>query len=186
MTDPALSANHPAMVTGLFNSRDGAECAYGSAVNLGYQQRDINLVMSDETRRRFFPTEPRADTDLSGKVAESTTGSSKLADELGGPTGGAMGTIAPVLAAVGTLVLIPGIAFAGPIAVALAAAGAVGLAGGLIGALSNWGIPEDRIHQYETGIRGGAILLGVKPRSDGDAAALERRWKACGGELVHS
>src|SRR5690242_8176434 len=110
MTDPALSANHPAMVTGLFNSRDGAECAYESAVNLGYQQRDINLVMSDETRKRFFPAEPRADTDLSGKVAESTTGSSKLADELGGPTGGAMGTIAPVLAAVGTLVLIPGIA----------------------------------------------------------------------------
>lgn len=37
-------------------------------------------------------------------MAESTTGSSKLARELGGPPGGAMGTIAPVLAAVGALV----------------------------------------------------------------------------------
>jgi hypothetical protein len=186
MNAPALSGSHPAMVTGLFNSTDGAECAYESAVELGYQQRDINVVMSDETRQRFVSTEPRADTEFSSKVAESTTGSSKLAEELGGPTGGTMGTVAPVLAAVGTLVLMPGIAFAGPIAIALAAAGAVGLAGGLIGALSNWGIPEDRIHQYERGIRGGAILLGVKPRSDGDAGALERRWKACGGELVHS
>jgi hypothetical protein len=186
MTEPALSATHPGMVTGLFNSRDGAECAYQSAIELGHEKSDINLVMSDETRQRLFYCERRADTDLSGKATESTTGSTKLADELGGPTGGAMGTIAPALAAVGTLVLIPGIAFAGPIAVALAAAGAVGLAGGLIGGLTKWGIPADRIHQYEQGIRGGGILLGVKPRSDGDARELERRWKACAGELVHS
>jgi hypothetical protein len=186
MTDPALSTDHPGVVTGLFNSRDGAECAYRSAVELGYETSDINVVMSDATREQFLPRERRADTELSGKVTEPTTGSTKLADELGGPTGGAMGTIAPVLAAVGTLVLIPGIAFAGPIAVALAAAGAVGLAGGLIGALTNWGIPEDRIHQYETGIRGGGILLGVKPRCVGDARELGRRWKACGAELVHS
>ena len=187
MTDPALPASQPGMVTGLFNSRDGAECAYRFAIELGgYERTDIDVVMSDETRQRFFSSEPQPDTELSGKVNEPTTGSTKLADELGGPTGGAVGTIAPVLAAVGTLVLIPGIAVAGPIAVALAAAGAVGLAGGLIGALTNWGIPEDRIHQYEMGIRDGGILLGVRPRSPGDARELERRWKLCGGELVHS
>jgi len=174
------------MVTGLFNSRDGAECAYRSAVELGYEKSDINLVMSDATREQFFSRERPAETELSGKVTEPPTGSTKLADELGGPTGGAIGTIAPVLAAVGTLALIPGIAFVGPIAVALGAAGAVGLAGGLIGALANWGIPKDRIHEYETGIRGGGILLGVKPRCDDDARELERRWKACGAELVHS
>ena len=185
MTDPALPAAHPGMVTGLFNNRDAAECAYRSAVELGYEKSDINLVMSDATREQFFSTEPRADAELSGNVTEPT-GSTKLADELGGPTGGAIGTIAPVLAAVGTLVLIPGIAFAGPIAIALGAAGAVGLAGGLIGALTNWGITEDRIHQYETGIRGGGILLGVEPRCDSDARELQRRWKACGAELVHS
>jgi hypothetical protein len=186
MTDPALSTGHLGVVTGLFNSRDGAECAYRSAVELGYEKSDINVVMSDTTREQLLPGERRADAELSGNMTESTTGSTKLADELGGPTGGAMGTIAPVLAAVGTLVLIPGIAFAGPVAVALAAAGAVGLAGGLIGALTDWGIPEDRIHQYEAGIRGGGILLGVKPRRDGDARELERRWKACGAELVYS
>jgi len=186
MTESALSASQSATVTGLFDSADAAECAYGAALDLGYQQPDINLVMSDETRQRFLSSEAREDSDLRGKVAESTAGSSKLANELGGPAGGAMGTIAPVLAAVGTLVLIPGIAVAGPIAIALAAAGAVGFAGGLIGALSKWGIPEDRIHEYETGIRSGAILLGVDPRSKEDAGVLVRRWQACGGKLVHS
>jgi hypothetical protein len=186
MADPALSTSDPGTVTGLFKSSHGAECAYQSAIELGYEKSDINLVMSEETRTRLFSSEPRADTDLSDKATESITGSTKLAAELGGPTGGAMGTLAPVLAAAGTLVLIPGIAVAGPIAVALAAAGAVGLAGGLIGALTNWGIREDRVHQYETGIRGGGILIGVKVRSRGDARELEQRWQACGGEWVHS
>jgi hypothetical protein len=186
MTDPALSIGRSGVVTGLFRSRDRAECAYQSAVELGYKESDINLVMSDEARQQFFSRERGVETELSHKVAESATGSTKLADELGGPAGGAMGTIAPVLAAAGTLVLIPGITLVGPIAVALVPAGAVGLAGGLIDALTNWGIPEDRIHRYETGIRGGGILLGVKPHSDGDARELSRRWKACGAELVHS
>ena len=186
MTDPVLSIGRPGLITGLFRSRDSAECAYQSAVELGHKESDINLVMSDETRQQFLSGQRGVETELSHKVAESSTGSTKLADELGGPAGGAVGTLAPVLAAAGTLALIPGIILVGPIAVALVAAGAVGLAGGLIGALTDWGIPEDRIHQYETGIRGGGILLGVKPHSDDDARELRRRWKACGAELVHS
>jgi hypothetical protein len=186
MTTPASFSDHRGMVTGLFSGKVDAECAYQSAVQLGYDKSDINLAMSDETRQRCFSGEHRVDSDLSDKAAESSDGSSKLADELGGATGGAIGTLAPVLAAVGTLALIPGVAIAGPVALALTAAGAVGLAGGLIGALSNWGIPEDRIHQFEAGIRRGAILLGVKPRSDADANELKRRWRAFGGELHSS
>jgi hypothetical protein len=185
MTNPALSANHLGTITSLFSSSSGAECAYRAAVELGYDQSEINLVMTDETRQRFLSGQ-HPENGLSAKAAESTTGSSKVANELGGHLGGALGTIAPALAAIGTLVLIPGIALAGPIAVALTAAGAVGVAGGLIGALSNWGIPDDRIHQYEASIRRGGILLGVKPRSDDGATELKQRWKACGGELIHS
>jgi hypothetical protein len=73
-----------------------------------------------------------------------------------------------------------------PIAVALTAAGAVGLAGALMGALTKWGIPQARVEEYEQGIRAGGILMGVKPRSDEDAANLVREWQASGGELVHS
>ena len=62
---------------------------------------------------------------------------------------------------------------------ALAAAGAAGLAVGLVGALSDWGIPEERAKQYETGIHDGGILMGVRPRSDADAQYfVQRYWRA--------
>ena len=75
---------------------------------------------------------------------------------------------------------------AGPIAAALAAGGAAGVAVGLIGALSDWGIPEERVRQYEAGIHDGGILMGVKPRSDEDARYFEQHWKASGGTHVYS
>jgi hypothetical protein len=78
-------------------------------------------------------------------------------------------------------VLVPGLVFAGPIAIALTAAGAVGIAGGLIGALKDWGIPQERMRDYETAVRGGAILIGVKARSAEDAQRLEQEWRAQGG-----
>lgn len=179
------SENHPDMVTGLFRSRDSAEQAFRSAVELGYDRSDINLLMSNETRERCFPdgSAPHAGSALAREAAETSEEPAKGA-ELGGPLGGTAGILAPVLAAVGTLLLVPGIIMAGPIAVALTAAGAVGIAGGIAGALTDWGIPKERVRRYEDEIREGGILIGVKPRSDGDARCLEQQWKAAGGEWV--
>jgi len=172
------------MVTGLFTNKESAERGYQSATRLGYENSDIDVLMSDETRNRYFPPGHDTTTDLSSNATEDE----KAADNLSGPAGGTIGTIAPALAGVGTLLLVPvlGAFAAGPIAVALTAAGAVGLAGALIGALTKWGIPERRIEEYEQGIRAGGILMGVKPRSDEDASNLVREWQASGGELVHS
>jgi hypothetical protein len=96
---------------------------------------DFNVVMSDDTRKRYFSDDRQIKTELGSKVAEG--------GELGGPTGGRIGIIIPILAA-GAVLALPGlgVVVAGPIAASLTAAGAAGLAAGLIGALSNWGIPE--------------------------------------------
>jgi len=75
---------------------------------------------------------------------------------------------------------------AGPVAVALAGAGAAGVTFGLIAALSDRGIPEERAQRYEAGIRDGGILMGVKPRSDEDARHFEQQWKAAGGQHVYA
>jgi hypothetical protein len=165
-------------VTALFRSPDAAERAYRAALALGYKDEDVNVVSSDATRDRLLADARHPK--LSSNAAESKEQPTKGAD-LGGPTGGTFGTIAPVLAAVGAAVLVPGLVFAGPIAIALTAAGAVGLAGGLIGALKDWGIPQERVNEYETAVRDGAILIGVKARSDEDAQRLEQKWRAEGG-----
>lgn len=177
------SGEESRFVTALFRDIDAAERAYRAAAALGYENSDINLVISDETRYRLLAERQGAHPHLSSNAAESAEKPAKGAD-LGGPTGGALATIAPVIAAVGTVVLIPGLMLAGPIAAALMAAGAVGLAGGLIGALKDWGIPHERVRDYETAVRDGGFLIGVKARSDEDARQLERQWQAEGGRFV--
>ena len=83
---------------------------------------------------------------------------------------------------VGTSIAIPGLGLviAGPIAAALAGAGAGGAAGGLLGALIGYGIPEERVKDYDEGIRKGGILMGVRPRSEDDATYFENEWRSHG------
>ena len=59
------------------------------------------------------------------------------------------------------------------------------LAGGIIGALIGWNIPEERVKRYESGINEGGILMGVKPRSEEDASHFESSWKDYRGEDVY-
>lgn len=175
------------MLTALFADRNSAERAYRCISELGYEQPEINVIMSAETREHHFSGSPQ--TPLSRNAAASAETKGKAAEQLGGPTGGTIGTVAPVAAAIGAaLLLVPGvgIAVAGPIGVALTAATAVGVAGGLVGALTNWGVPRARIEEYEAGIRGGGILLGVKARSADDVARLHQCLQASGGRAVQS
>lgn len=187
MSEPAAARMPARMITGLFADRESAERAYCCVADRGYGADDISVIMSDETRERYFSTHSTR-TELSEKAAASAEGQSKAAKELGGPTGGTLGTAAPVLAAIGTLLLIPGvnIAVAGPIAVALTAAGAVGIAGGIIGAITHWGVPRGRMEEYETGIRNGGILLGIKAHSREDAERVTQCLQQNGGRSVHS
>jgi hypothetical protein len=184
MRTSALHIGDARMVTALFKDRDSAERAYLAAGGLGYDKADITVVISAEARKRHFPDEGPT-SELSEKASEVTTKTPEGAD-LGGPVSGTVGTLAPAAAAAGAALLIPGIIFAGPVAVALAAAAAVGLTGGLVGALAKWGIPAERVQEYEVGVREGGIVLGVKARNSEDASRLENAWSSTGGQLIHS
>ena len=141
---------------------------------------DVNVVMSDETRRRHF-SGPDADRDsVFGTKAAEGAG-------IGGAIGGSIGAIAAAIAAVGTTVALPGLGLviAGPLAAALAGAGAGAATGGIIGALIGWGIPEERVRVYDEGIREGGILMAVRPRNAEDASHFEDSWKANRGEHVY-
>lgn len=171
--------NDSRMVTGLFHDRDSAESAYQALGERGYDKNDVNLVMSDETRKRHFSGSGQ-ETELGNKAAEGAG--------VGGAIGGTIGAIAAAVAAVGTSIAIPGLGLvvAGPIAAALAGAGAGGATGGLIGALVGAGIPEERVKHYEEGIKNGGILMGVKARSNEDAQHFEQRWNSAQGEQIRT
>ena len=172
--------NENPMLTGLFRDRDSAERAYQSISDRGYTRDDVNLVMSDETRQRHFTGSTAGrETELGSKAAEGAG--------IGGAIGGSLGAIAAAIAAVGTTIALPGLGLviAGPLAAAIAGAGAGAATGGIVGALIGWGIPEERVKQYDEGIREGGILMAVRPRSDEDAAHIEDSWRTHRGEHVY-
>ena len=160
------------ILSGMFTDKESSENAYRSLRDRGYSDDDINVIMSDETRNKYWgDDDDAADSELGSKALEGTG--------VGGMIGASLGAIIGGIAAIGTNVILPGLGLvvAGPIAAALAGAGAGGLTGGLAGALIGWGIPEDRAKLYEEGVRGGGTVLGVRPRSDEDADYFENEWK---------
>ena len=175
------STSDKRVLTGLFRDRDSAERAYQSITDRGYGRDDVNLVMSDETRQRHFSgtTADGRQTELGTKAAEGAG--------IGGAIGGSLGAIAAAIAAVGTTIALPGLGLviAGPLAAAIAGAGAGAATGGIVGALIGWGIPEERVKEYDQGIREGGILMAVRPRNDEDATYLENSWKSNRGEHVY-
>ncbi len=96
--------------------------------------------------------------------------------------------ISVLIAAVGTTIAIPGLGLfiAGPIAAALAGAGAGGATGGLIGLLIGTGIPEHHAKVYDTGVRGGGILLGVEAKTSDEIDKLETLLEDIGAEYVRT
>jgi hypothetical protein len=157
-------------MTGLFPDRESAELGYSSLSDRGYAKDDINVVMSEDTKKRHF-TAAGTETELGTKAAEGAG--------VGGAIGGTIGAIAAAIAAVGTTIAFPGLGLvvAGPLAAAIAGAGAGAATGGVVGALIGWNIPEERVKKYDEGIRQGGILLGVRPQNDDDAEYLENAWR---------
>ena len=166
------------MITGLFSDRQSAERAYQACVERGYEIGEVNVVMSEDTRKRLFSDDSGTTMPLARADAQGS--------ELGGPKGGRVEILVTIFAAVGAALAVPALGFvvAGPIAAALVSAGAAGLVAGLIGALGDWGVPEKHVRRYEAGIRDGGILMMVEPRSDEDARQIEQHWKADGGREV--
>ncbi len=171
LTTPTSAGQSERMVTTIYNDRDSAERGYAALQSRGYTDKDINVMMSDETRDKTFANEHRDgdDTALGDKAMEKAG--------VGSAIGGTVGAVAAAIAAIGTSLVLPGLGLviAGPLAAGLAGAGAGGLTGGLIGALVGSGIPDERAKEYESGIKQGGIVMGVKTRNEEDAHHLEQQ-----------
>jgi hypothetical protein len=155
------------LATRLFTDRDSAEREYQATLARGYDPADINVVMTEEARKRHFGQ--GATTELGNKALEGAG----VGGGIGAVTGGALAALAAA-----ATVAVPGLGLlvAGPIAAALAGAGAGAVVGGGIGAMVGAGIPEERVKEYESGLKNGGILMGVKPRTPADRAYFDEQW----------
>jgi len=178
VTGQPYDSSRGTSMSGLFRDRSSAERAYQSLSSRGYGKDDVNLLMSDETRKTHFG-EGTAHTELGDKAMEGAG--------VGSAIGGTAGAIIGAIAAIGTSVALPGLGLivAGPLAAALAGAGAGGLTGGLVGALVGSGIPEEHAAEYESGIKNGGIVMGVKPRNEEDARYFEEEFRRNNGDKIY-
>jgi len=164
----AFATTKPRFTTELFNDKDSAEKAYDLAIQQGYKPEEINVMMSDESRKKYYAS----------RLVKEEVGSKALKGMgVGSLVGGAVGGTLGAIAAIGTSIVFPGLGLivAGPLAAGIAGVGAGGVSGGLIGALVGWGIPEDKAKIYESGIISGGIVLGVDDRIKD--SRLEEEWR---------
>ena len=166
-------------MTGTFRDRKSAESVYNSMSSRGYDKDDVNLLMSDETRKSYFGDDA-PETELGDKAMEGAG--------VGSAIGGTAGAVIGAIAAIGTSVALPGLGLiiAGPIAAALAGAGAGGLTGGLVGALVGSGIPEEHAAEYEQDVKNGGIVMGVKPRNAEDARYFQEEFRRNQGDRIRT
>lgn len=170
------------MITALFTDQESLESAYKQLNDMGYTKDEVNLIMMDDTRKRFN-LHPGMHPDMSVVAingAESGAG-------VGVAVGATVGAVIGIVAAIGTSILIPGLGLlvAGPIAAGIAGAGAGGVAGGIIGSLAGVGFAEDKARLYEKGLKDGAVIIGVHPHHDEDAALIQKMFTEQRGTEVH-
>lgn len=164
------------MHTALFEDKDAAESAYSAALKRGYRPEDINIVMSEDSRKKYYDS-PLVEREMGDKSLEGLA--------IGGAIGGSvLGTIGAIVA-LSTTIVVPGIGLviAGPLAASLVGVGAGSIAGGLLGTLIGAGIPEEHAKIYENGIKKGGIVVAVPPRHDNDA--LLEDWKRANGRNIY-
>lgn len=142
-------------IVAMFDRIEDARDALEDLVDEGIQRDNISLIARD--------VEGRYGTEIEGR--QTATGDDVGQAAAGGAAGGAvLGGLAGVLVGLGALT-IPGIGpvvAAGPIVSGLTGAAVGAAAGGLLGALVEWGIPEEEAEYYAEGVRRGGTLVAVR------------------------
>jgi hypothetical protein len=142
-------------VTHLFDDYAQAKTAVTALERAGFASSEISIV----SRYRD-----------DGTLADDASGTTKGAT-VGALAGGGTG----LLAALG-VIAIPGIGplvAAGVLATTLVGMAGGTLVGGLVGALTDYGVSEKDAHVYSEGVRRGGTLVTVRAE-DGEAAEAER------------
>lgn len=170
---PGATVGDDRWVSGIYAPEQARTAYDGMAERYGYGPDDVNIAMSDETRRRYF-----ADETPASRAAE---GAGK-----GGGIGLGVGAALGAVVATASAIAIPGLGLivAGPIAGAIAGAGTGAAAGTVLGAMVGATIPKDRVADYEKAVRDGDVVMSARARDEAHAAELEREMSSHGGRQI--
>lgn len=143
-------------IIGLFKDSKMAGAAVGELKNQGYTDH-ISVVGKDVNKMGVEGTDVKQDL-TDGAVTGATTGA-------------VLGALGALLVGAASFVL-PGVGLIamGPLATLLAGTAGGAVAGGVTGALVDWGIPEEKAKEFEHKLESGEVLVAVTA----DEGAVEK------------
>lgn len=146
-------------ITAIFDTRRAMEEALRKFEAVNVTNDQINVIMSDETRKKFFKLETH------NKVDEGVAA--------GATFGGIVGGVMAAVVGAGTLA-IPGLnlVVVGSVVAGLAGAAVGAATGGIVGGLIGLGVPEHEAKLYEGKLKSGHILLAVEARDAAQAKVV--------------
>jgi hypothetical protein len=131
---------------GIFADVEQAESAVRQLLQAGFDKEHITVVCSDENKERYFREFEHQEPAGTFTPQAALTGMA---------VGALLGGIPVIGAAVATGSVLLWVA--GP-----AAAGALGVAGGLVGAMSTRGVEKEVANYYQQAVADGAILVAAE------------------------
>jgi uncharacterized protein YjbJ (UPF0337 family) len=170
---PGATVGDDQWVSGVYGPEQARRAYEVMSDRFNYGPDDVNIAMSEDTRKRYFNDESPA--------SHAAEGAGKGAG-IGIGVGAALGAIV----ATATSIAVPGLGLivAGPIAGAIAGAGTGAAAGTVLGAMVGSTIPKDRIADYEKAVQNGDVVMSARARDAAHAAELEREMSTYGGRDI--
>jgi len=156
------------LVTGLFGSEFDLATLLAELEAKEYQEKDISIVMSDDTRNKSFKIEKGS------KAAETAAGFGGLTGLAGALILG-IGSITATGATGGLNLVV-----AGPLLSTLAGFGGGAALGGVLGALAGASMPDYEIEFTRKHLENGHILVAVKVPDKNKADQVRDLFKAHG------
>jgi hypothetical protein len=143
---------------GIFATVDEAENAVRRLLDAGFSTDEITVICSDENKERYFREFEHQEP------AGTFTPKAVL-------TGGAIGALLGAIPVLGAAVATGSVVLwvAGP-----AVASALGVAGGLVGAMSTRGVEKEIANFYQQAVIEGFILVAVEPQESERSARLSQ------------
>lgn len=161
-------------VSGVYKPEQ-ARTAYDTlADRYGYGPDDVNIAMSEDTRKRYFADETPASraAEVAGK---------------GGGIGLGVGAALGAIVATASAITVPGLGLvvAGPLAGAIAGAGTGAAAGTVLGAMVGSTMPKERVAEYEKAVKEGDVVMSARARDAAHAAEIEQEMTSFGGRQIY-